>query len=464
VLGDTTTRNSIGFQNSFSGVGISIFRQSGDGNVVNSSSPIVITRLSKIECKLGNDVLATRVYAPGVYYLDDLVEEAKIPGVTLKISDQLNRSDVLTINYFSGYNGLKKGENDFDVTALYHHKWDVDDPHRLKYCKNPYLSTNYRYGISDDITVGVGLQQRKESYQLDGISVFSGEFGMISPNISFSSSSPSQRKSVKALGAGLFYALPQNSLGISFETYFAVKGKGFGDLGTADDMNESYNKFMDKYLNDANLRQRFANSSSDEVSKQIAARIYSKPICGITPAFIFSGQWTDSKRLREYTLSFTTKLFNRITITASAGLTYDDPYKGINRESPDRRLTVACTIPVGDFEISGTYSHHDDDRLRSYAKIAYTPSEIKGLEITLERDTKPGFSSPSVAIKYDGDHFDAKFDEGIKNTYADRLGTRSAAHSNQQRFFFGTSISPSGFKSYQKSSFNVLRSAKTTKK
>jgi outer membrane usher protein FimD/PapC len=424
----------------------------------------VITRLSKIECKLGNDILSVRVYAPGVYYIDDLPEEAKLPGVTLKISDQLNRSDVLTVDYFSGYDVLKKGKNDFDVTALYHHRWDIDDPHRLKYRKGPYLSANYRYGILDNVTAGAGIQQRGGSYLLDGTSVFSGEFGVISPGIAFSNSHPRVGKSSRAFGAVVFYALPQNDLGLSAETYFAITEKGFGDLETTDDLNESYNKFMNKYLTNGNLRQRFANSPTNEASKQFVARVYSKPIFGITPAFVFSGWWSDSSRLREYTFSFATKLFNRITITVSAGITYDDPYKGINRKSPDRRLTVACTIPMGDFEIAGTYSHHDDDRLRSYAKIAYTPSEIKGLEVTVERDTKPGFSSPSVAIKYDGTYFNAKIDHSVKNTYADHKGTRSAAHSNQQRFFFGTSVSPSGFKPYRKSSFNILRSAAPAKK
>ncbi len=119
VLGDTTTKNQIGNQQAITGAGISVFRQSGNGSVINSSSPIVITRPTKVECKLGDDILAIRVLAPGTYYIDDLPEEAKLPGVTIKLSDQLNRTVLLTVDYFGGYGMMKEDEYDFDLAVIY---------------------------------------------------------------------------------------------------------------------------------------------------------------------------------------------------------------------------------------------------------------------------------------------------------------------------------------------------------
>ncbi|MDR1561037.1 MAG: hypothetical protein LBS23_01635, partial [Holosporaceae bacterium] len=172
VVGDTVTRNTIGFQQALSGLGISIFRLSGNGSIINSGSPVVITRVSKIECKIGDTVVATRILAPGVYYVDDLPEEAKLPGVTLKINDQLNRTEALKIDYFGGYGLLAEGKSDFDVTAVCMHKWDLEDPHRMKYKKKPRYSVNYRYGATDGITLGVGGQLYEKSYLLDGVAIF----------------------------------------------------------------------------------------------------------------------------------------------------------------------------------------------------------------------------------------------------------------------------------------------------
>ena len=206
------------------------------------------------------------------------------------------------------------------------------------------------------------------------------------------------------------------------------------------------------------MKEKFAHSVSQESSRQIIARVYSEPIFGIIPAFTFNGAWSKSSRLREYTLSLATKIFDDITFTTSAGLTYDDPTKGVNQQSPDRRLTVALTIPVGDFKAQGTYTHHDEDRLRSYAQLQYNPSEVKGLEVTVEEYFKPGYRNPTASVKYDGDYCNIKLEESIKNIYPNSsMGGR--LHNNQQRAFFGTSITQNGFKSYRKSNVNVLRTA-----
>jgi outer membrane usher protein FimD/PapC len=445
------------------GAGICIFRQNGNGESINSSSPIVITRISKIECKLGNEILSVRVFAPGVYYLDDLPEEAKIPGVTLKISDQLNRSETLKVDYFSGYGMPDEGKDDFDFTFVFEHKWDVNDPHRIKYCKNPRFSSNYRYAYEKNKTVGAGLQFYKKSYAIDGIAIFSGEFGLIGPNIAFTHAGQKVGKAQNAIGGGIFYAIPQNSCGISVETFFGIKERGFGDLNKSEEQAEEYNKIIDKYFPNTNLKNKFINTPSVPSScRQFIARVYTKPIFGIVPAFIFNGVWaTESYRLREYTVAFTKKIFDLCTITASAGITYDDPHKGANLMSPDRRLTIACTIPIGtEFETSGTYTHYDDERLRSYAKMQYNPSAVKGLEITVEEYFKPEFRNPSASVKYDGEYCNIKAEETIKNIY----DKEKPVHSNQQRLFFGTSLSSSGMKAYRNSNFNVLRTAKDSKK
>ncbi|MDR0678437.1 MAG: hypothetical protein LBF44_02780, partial [Holosporaceae bacterium] len=146
VIGDTTTRNTIGFQRALSGAGISIFRQSGNGNVINGGSPIVITRLSKLECRLGKQIIGAKLFKQGIYSISDLPEEAKLPGITVKISDQLSRSEELKVDYFGGYGMLEADKDDFDLTLLCDHQWELDDPHRLTYQKNPRFSANYRYG------------------------------------------------------------------------------------------------------------------------------------------------------------------------------------------------------------------------------------------------------------------------------------------------------------------------------
>lgn len=454
VVGDTTTKNTIGNQQAITGAGISIFRQNGNGSVINSGSPIIITRPSKVECKLGDEILVARLFAPGTYYLDDFPEEAKIPGVTLKISDQLNRNEVLTVDYFSGYGMLKAGEDDFDLSVIYASRYNIDDPCRIKYANDPHFSGNYRYGWSDQLTVGAGAQIYKSSYTADVTAIFGTEYGKVSPNLSFSNDT----RYGSAVAAGVYYMAPVNEYGVTFETFLGVKDKGFSDLRRGEEFGELYNNFMAKYFTNEDLKTKFKNTYSPESSRQIIARVYSKPIFGFIPSFIFSGAWSKTNRLREYTLSCTTKVFDRATITVSAGLTYDDPTKGVNQESPDRRLTVALTVPFGDFKASGTYSHHDDDRLKSHAELNYKPSEIKGLELTVESDFKPGYQNPKATVKYECDYFDVKVDDSVKNIYPNSsIGKK--VHGNQQRVFFGTSISTSRIRSYRKSNVNVLRTA-----
>lgn len=462
IVGDTVPRNFVGFQQALSGVGISIFRQSGNSSTINNSSPIVITKLSKVECKLGNEILCIKVFAPGIYTVDDLPEEAKLPGVTLKISDQLNRSEVLTIDYFCGYGLLEKGKDDFDVTLLFTHKWDVLDPHKLKYKGKPHFTANYRYGIRDNITAGGGIQYHDNEFLLDYTMIFATKIGTISPNIAFSHKSPDGGKNKDAFGAGLFYAIPKNNLGISLEIFGGIKGSGFVDMCKGSDSDDAYLAIMNKCFPDLANKRMYRGESSDDSFKQLFARIYTTSILGVVPSFIFNGEWASSHRLREYTLAITKKLFNRIMITVSAGITYDDPYKGPNQQSPDRRLTVLCTIPVGrDFKLVGEYYHHDDDRLRNHAKIQYNPSEIPGLEVIAEEYFMPGYRAPCASVKYDGKYFNVKAEESIKNVY--ECEGKKASHTNQQRFFFGTSLSPSKIRAYQKTGFNVLRSIKDKK-
>ncbi|MDR3180084.1 MAG: hypothetical protein LBT70_04275 [Holosporaceae bacterium] len=457
VLGDTSSKNVIGYQQSISGFGISIFRQRGGG--LNNGSGITLMRPSKVECKLGDEVLAVRVFAPGGYSLENLPEEAKIPGVHLKISDLLNRSEKFDVDYFGGYDHLEKGQNDFDFIIAFRNKWDIDDPYKIRYTKKPRYGFNYRYGVEDDITVGTGMQLFENSYLLDVMATWVTKAGLLSPNISFSHQDWGTENNANAIGVGLFYKLPENDKGISLEVFLGIKSKGFGDLSKSKDDLERYNEFMEKCF-DTSLRKTFMNSPSESSStREVIVRMYTKPIWNaVTPTFTFNGVWGKSQRLREYTLSFVTRVFDYFTLVTSAGLTYDDPSGGANRQSPDRRLTVACTIPLGkDLSIAGSYFHHDEDRLRNNVGITYTPTEVKGLEFCAETYSYPGFSNPCFSLKYDGDYFNVKLEEKINNVYQN--SGAKARHDNQQRAFFGTSITTKGIKSHRKSFFNVLRTA-----
>ncbi|MDR2795029.1 MAG: hypothetical protein LBB12_04600 [Holosporaceae bacterium] len=457
VLGDVSSKSVIGYQQSISGAGISIFRQKGGG--MNNGSGITLVRPSKIECKLGNEILALRVFAPGGYSLEDLPEEVKIPGVYLKVSDSLNKSEKFNVDYFGGYGYLEKGKDDFDFIIACRNRWDIDDPYRIRYTKKPRYGLNYRYGVEDDITLGTGAQLFENSYLFDIVAIFVTKSGLISPNISFSRQDWGNGNNANAIGAGLFYKLPEKDTGLSLEVFLGVKSRGFGDFGKSKYDIEEYNKFMDKYFNEP-LQKTFKDSPSESSStREVIVRMYTQPICGVvTPTFTFNGVWGKSQRLREYTFSLVTRVFDYFTLVTSAGLTYDDPSGGSNHQSPDRRLTVACTIPLGeDFSVGGSYYHHDDERLRNYVGINYTPIQIKGLEFSAEQYTFPGFSNPCFALKYDGDYFNVKLEEKINNVYEN--SGNNARHDNQQRAFFGTSITTKGIKSYRKSFFNVLRTA-----
>jgi hypothetical protein len=468
VLGDTVSRNLIGFQQPLSGVGISVFRKKGNGEVINISSPIVITKLSKIECRLGNDIICVRVLVPGVYSIDDLPEEAKIPGASIKISDQLGRSETLKIDYFGGkYSFLDAGEDDFDFTVAFNHYWDIDDPHRVGYSPKPRYSFTYRRGITSDLLCGIGAQYYDGSFTADYTVMYATELGTFAPNFAFSNgdaTDDTRNGGHNTVAGGIWYALPKNDLGISFEVFFGALGNGFGDLGKTRELENINNGIIQKYNANNNLNN-FINEHRNESIRQCVARFYTKPIFGITPAIIFSGLWTKTCRLREYTLSLSSSIGGDCTITATAGLTYDDPYGGRNARSPDKRVTVACSIPIGkEICIDGSFYHHDEDRLRNYAGIKYLPENVPGLEICAERYNKPGLNNPTVSVKYDNKYVSIKAEENIKDVYADQSNGNRSSHSNQQRFFFGTSISSDGITAPRKSSFNVLRSARKEEK
>lgn len=469
VLGDTTTHNQVGSQKAIGGAGISIFRQKGNGSVLNASSPLILTTPTKLECRLGDEILVVRVLAPGVYYIDDLPEEAKIPGVKLKLSDQLNRGENLSIDYFGGYGMLAAGEDDFDISLLFESHYDVDDPKRLHYARSPRFSGNYRIGVTDDITAGAGLQFYKTSFMLDFIAIFGTPAGKIAPHVSYCDD---QSYKDNAIAVGLYYCTPPNRLGLTFEAFIGAKSRGFGDLRRSKESGEEYDKLMERYfdIGDAtngslfqNLKTKFQHTNSATSSRQVIARITSDPILGaVTPAFTFSGLWSKSQGLREYTLSFASRIFKNVTFVVSGGITYDDPTKGVNRQSPDRRLTVALSVPIGDdIKTSLSYTHHDEERLQSYAMVEYNPSQIKGLQITAEEFFKPGYRNPAVIVKYNTNYCNIRVDQSWTNASP---SSGSKSHSNRQRAFFATSLSNDGFSQYQKSSATVLRTAYEAKK
>jgi hypothetical protein len=463
VAGDTINHNTIGFQSVLSGAGISIFRQSGDFSTINVGSPIVITKLSKVECRLNDEIISARIIRPGTYSINDLPEEAKLPGVVVKISDQMGKAELLTVDYFACYGRPAAKASDWDFTVLFPSRWDLDDPHRIKYRKRVRCSTNYRYSYSDNLMVGVGAQGYQNSYTFDATVIISGGYGVISPNIGFSNARKSG-KGTKAWGAGVFYAIPKNEMGIHLETSFAFKEKGYGDLGIGAEAEEDYNALIEKcFATDALRRTRYKNTGKSSNYKQIVVRAYSDPIWGITPVFTFNGEWEGAKddysgnRLREYTLGFSTKV-GCCSWVLSGGLTYDDPSKGRNLRSPDRRLTLACTVNLGsEICLQGSYVHYDDSQRRGYSCLTYTPEAIKGLELSGEFLTRPGVRDQTFTVKYDTKFFQIKVEEDVTNTYEDAEAKTPNSHNNKQRAFISTSFSRNGFGAYRSSGINTLR-------
>lgn len=456
VLGDVFTNNTIGFQQTLRGGGIGITRRSpGAENIVNAGLPIAITSLSKLEVRLEGQIIAVVILPPGLYSVDDLPEEAKLPGVLLHISDQLSRSDDLVIDYFSGYGLVEAGKDDFDAVILYDHYYDIDDPFKMKYEKKPRYSANYRYGYNCCTTIYAGIQgYAYRSIKLDYGTSFNSYYGLLSPAISYSYDKDHQKKS--AVGASIYYSAPKNKIGVFFEAFFAVKSKGYTSLGK--DSIEDVNAFIEKYFTNPNDIRNLKQTSGESSSRQAVIRLYTKPYYGFTPSFIFSGNWSSDTRDRRYTLALSKKLGSAI-ITCSGGLTYDDPSGGKNQRSPDRRFTLTCAIPVGsDLVVKGTYSYYNDETYRTYGDIEYSPSQIKGFTIGVEDTKMPEFNNTKVTLKYVGEHGEFKVDENIINRYErPGVGVTTRTHKNQQRFFVGTSISKSGMHSCQKNSFHVLR-------
>jgi hypothetical protein len=462
VVGDTKCSNSIGFQKGIAGGGISVFRQRGDGSTINGGTPIVITSLSKVECRRNGEIIALQIFRPGVYSVEDFPEEAKLPGVKVKITDQLSRSEELSVDYFSGYGMCLKGQDDFDVTYLCPHRWDPDDPCRIKYRSVGLLSTNYRRGISDDLTVGVGYQTRElESCEIDATVIGSGVWGKLSPSVAYSEDS-----GVRTGGAGVFYATPPLDGLLLVETSVSFTGRGFSDLGQGAAMEESYNSFINRYFSPDTVRTHLRRASSVSSSRQVTLRLSTVPLGEdrISLAFTFCGGWTNSgtgihtdKKLREYTFSVIGKSFRCFSWCLSAGLTYDDPSKGRNLRSPDRRLTLAGTIDLNsEWQVQGNYVHYDAELRRSYVCGTFTPDAISGLELCAERFSCPGVSNPCVSAKYSNEFFRIKAEQDQQNIYADGGANTNTSHTNRQRFSVGTSVSRSGVRSNRACSANIL--------
>lgn len=468
IVGDVATRNTIGFQQPFSGGGINIARQGDNGKIKNPGLPIVITKLSKAEVKLGDEILRVTILPPGTYTVDDLGEEAKLPGVTVKISDQLSRSETFTVDYFSGYDMPDFGTDDFDLTMAFTHYWNIDDPYKIRYRSKPRFSGNYRFTPIENVTFAFGVQGYNNSYGLDFNVIFMTPYGKIAPNIGFADTYHGKR----AAGVGIYYALPENSYGIHLEAYLSAKGRGYGDLKVSEEKGEDYDDYMNKYFSDFADKFQLRNGPfSPENSRSAMVRLYTDPIHGYTPGFTFMGAWSNNhggntNNYRDYSFSLTKSPFEGCIITAVAGLSYDDPNKGRNQKSPDRRLTLACNINLNsEVSVKGTYSHLDQERMRKYASVTYTPEAIKGLEIQAEYFRRPGNSRPVFSVKYDNEYFGVKVEESIDSKYEDKTaGIAKDSHKNSQAVTFGTSLTPKGFRAVRKNSINVVRTAEDFRK
>ncbi|MDR0678488.1 MAG: hypothetical protein LBF44_03050, partial [Holosporaceae bacterium] len=233
------------------------------------------------------------------------------------------------------------------------------------------------------------------------------------------------------------------------------KSKDFGDLGKQDDLIQELYRLDHKYFHPF-IQNNYNTVESS--SRQITARLYTRPICNVTPGFIFNGEWAKNQRLREYTLSLTTTFCDCCTLTIAGGLTYDDPLRGRNQISPDRRFTASCVVNLDpEFSFEGSYVYYAGEKRRSYGSVTYTPDQIKGLELCAEFTRRPGLSNPCFSIKYDSDFFGIKFEQTTVDTYEDKEVVTSNSHNNRQRIFFGTSLSANGFGQYKSSGFNILR-------
>jgi outer membrane usher protein FimD/PapC len=465
MVGDTATRNTIGFQRIVSGMGVSIFRQGGNGSTVNPGLPIVVTHLSKAEVRLNGEILLVKILRPGVYTVDQIGPEALLPGAKVKISDQLSRSETFNIAYFSGYDMPELGKDDFDITVACSSKYNLDDPYRVRYEKKPRFSGNYRRTFRENTTYTVGAQMYEKAWTLDAGLIFNTLYGKIAPNIGYSNTRQAAEKN--AFAGSLYYATPANDYGIFFEACASVMSKGYGSLSFDEETVETYNEYIDKYFSDdADLKKKITNSSDKGSSRQIIARVYTKPIWNITPAFIFKGNWvTKTARTRDYTIALMTKVLEKCNITVSGGLTYDDPGKGYNRKSPDRRFTVACAVDINsEWSAKYTYGQYYDDMRRNYGSITFKPEAIKGLELNAEYTRKPGLSNPLFSASYDCKYFNAKVEENIANTYDDKGSKTRKSHSNSQRFTFGTSLSKDGMRAHRKVNANIIRTMKDYKK
>jgi hypothetical protein len=229
-------------------------------------------------------------------------------------------------------------------------------------------------------------------------------------------------------------------------------------------MEKDYNDLIEKCFASDVTRRKYKNSGPSSNYKQIVVRAYSDPIFGVVPAFTFNGEWEDrieneysGNRLREYTLSFNTKI-GRFSWVLAGGLTYDDPSKGRNQRSPDRRLTLACTVNVNsELEIQGNYVYYNDDKRKGYSCVTYTPEAIKGLELCQEFTTRPGVRDRSFSAKYDHRFFAIKVEENMTNTYEDKEAKTRDSHDNEQRVTFSTGISAKGLCRHKNNGINILR-------
>ncbi|MDR0968701.1 MAG: hypothetical protein LBL99_03680 [Holosporaceae bacterium] len=471
MIGDVKTSSAIGFQPYMTGGGVSFSSKDGNGSTISGASSLLLDRPTRLQYRVNGVFLANQTRASGLYAIDDLAEELMLPGASVTLRDQMDRTENIKIDYFSNYNILAKGKNSYDVSVLYNHKWDKIDPFRLKYRNKPRFSSNYKYGYSDDVTIGFGAQAYEKAFTLDGQVVFAGDFGKISPNVAYSDSrGRNGGKSRKTGGFGAFYAIPENDAGIYLETLLAYKGRDYADLGLMEDEREDLDDFIKEYLDGETCfnivkQSRIRPINNNEAStRKVAVRLYSKPIYGITPAFVFKGEWASSSdklrdgKLREYTLCFTTNVTKNCIAIFIAGLSYKDPDGGRNRRSPDRRINLTFTWNITpEFLLEGTYLTYDGQQRRPYGHARYKPEAVKGLEAEAELYAMRGSQDKIFTIRYETDFFDVKAVEEQHFTYDDKKYGQSKNHLNAQQFYFGTSLSKDGFGQHKKNSFNVIR-------
>lgn len=453
VVGDYSFSRGLGFQRNVAGCGLFItksanFSKSSGIQKIGKGTPIVITRTSKVDCILNGTTLTSRKFLPGVYKVADFMPEMQINNASIKIKDDLDRSVEFVVDLYASKDLMHDDGLDINFAILAPSVWHVDDPTRMKYNnKNIICASNIKYGLSADKTIDFGIQGYKNGLVAESGIIIDTSCGKFSPRCAYSFDKNNLTKN--AIAASCYYGIIFEKSLISLDTEVFVKTKGFSTLNNSGcDDNKEY--CFDHYL--TSFKKFNQSSGTESVEKGLDIRLGFNKLANILDfSFVFNGNWSRHNRYRSYIIAACVKPSNSWSVCASAGLVYDDPAGGKNKKSPDRRLAIGITIPVGDIEFRTSYAYYEDDLYRSIYTAEYNSSHIKGLSLTGEVVVKPDFRLPNASIKYRNEYFDLKVAHNIVNKYQP-----AKVHEYTDSLFFKTKVTSSGIKSPNKTHYMII--------